>query len=62
MRERLGSFHFCFGYHCLEHGFNGLALGQLLRALRYERSPRVFKNLLLCALPVGLRRRLKGRR
>lgn len=56
---RLGSFHFSLAYHCLECGYNRLALEQLFRALRYERSWRILKNILLCSMPLSLRRSLK---
>lgn len=58
-KARIAGYCFDLAYRLLENGKNFAAFKVLLSALRYERSLRIVKNILMCCVPHHLRRTLK---
>ena len=57
--SRIANYYFDFAYRLLEDGKNFLAFQNLISSLRYQRSLRIFKNLLMCCLPYQCRKKIK---
>ena len=57
--NRLSTYYFSFGYSLLEQGHNGGAFNNFLNAFRYHPSVKAAKNMLLCVVPLFLRKALK---
>ena len=58
--SRIADYYFDFAYRLLDEGKNFLAFQNLISALRYKRSLRIFKNFLMCCLPYQYRKKIKG--
>lgn len=58
-QARIAGYYFDFAYRLLEDGKNFSAFRNLTAALRYQRSPRILKSLIMCFVPYSLRKVIK---
>ena len=61
IKKRLAEYYFTAGYRALEVGHNGLAFKYFIRSVLLVPTIKVFKNLILCGIPHGLRKKIKGK-